>query len=81
MHEETYNSLEISLLSWKSPKIFCMVRSSDASYVMSKSIFLETNFGEENPLEWILVETREAVSERLSGVFVVNMGFSLETDL
>ena len=46
-----------------------------------QSIFLETNFGEENPLEWILVETREAVSERLSGVFVVNMGFSLETDL
>ena len=43
-----------------------------------QSIFLETNFGEENPLEWILVETREAVSERLSGVFVVNMGFGLE---
>ena len=42
-----------------------------------QSIFLETNFGEK-PLEWILVEAREAVPERLSVVFVVNMGFGLE---
>ena len=32
------------------------------------------------PLEWILLEPLEAVSERLSGVFVVNMGFGLENE-
>ena len=42
-----------------------------------QSIFLETNFEEKNPLNG-LVEPREAVPERLSGVFVVNMGFGLE---
>ena len=31
-----------------------------------------------NPLEWILREPREAVSERLVRVFVVNMGFGLK---